>query len=79
MAEQQPGDTQPTIAKPKCPSCGIEGVEHILSDHSVERSRENKPWFQVVFCDTCGHVYGVFSKHVMASSQPGGPQLVLNR
>ena len=51
-------------AKPKCPECGVEGLEHIISEDSVETSKAGDPWFNIVFCDQCGHVYGVFAKYV---------------
>jgi uncharacterized Zn finger protein len=63
------------MAQPKCPDCGIEGMEHIVSRESAERSHSRQPWFLVVHCDGCGHVYGVVAKHVFA--QPVPPKLVL--
>jgi uncharacterized Zn finger protein len=52
------------MAEPHCPECRIEGLAHIVSKESVERSRNRDPWFTVVHCSACGHVYGVFAKHV---------------
>jgi uncharacterized Zn finger protein len=63
------------MAGPKCPDCGIEGIEHMTSAESQERSRHRHPWFLVVHCAACGHVYGVFAKHVF--SQPLPARLVL--
>lgn len=62
-------------AEPKCPDCGIRGIEHIVSRESTERSRTRQPWFLVVFCRDCGHVYDVVAKHVF--SQPVPPRIVL--
>ncbi|KXJ51917.1 transcriptional regulator [Neptuniibacter pectenicola] len=66
------------MAEPKCPECSISGVEHIISKDSEERGRDKHPWFQVAYCDGCGHIYGVFAKHTITASTKG-PQLVLNR
>jgi uncharacterized Zn finger protein len=63
------------MADPKCPECGLQGIEHIVSRESVERSRTRQPWFLVVHCDGCGHVYNVIAKHTFA--QPVTPRLVL--
>jgi hypothetical protein len=63
------------MADPRCPSCAVEGIRHIVSADSEPRARDGKPWFQVVHCDTCGHVYGVLAKHVF--TRGGGPRLVL--
>lgn len=49
---------------PKCPDCGAEGIDKIVSVESEEKSGEDNPWFSVVHCDECGHVYGVITKHV---------------
>jgi hypothetical protein len=50
--------------KPKCPECEAVGLEHIISEDAKEADDNLNPWFQVVFCNVCGHVYGVFPKHV---------------
>lgn len=63
------------MAEPKCPECSVQGVEHIVSRESVERSRNRQPWFLVIHCAACGHVYDVVAKHVF--SQPVPPRLVL--
>ena len=63
------------MAEPKCPDCGIAGVNHLVAADSSEKSRDGKPWFNIVYCDACGHVYGVFAKHVFGPR--GGPQLVV--
>lgn len=62
------------MADPKCPSCDTSGIEQIASTPSKEVSRENTPWYYVAHCDNCGHVYGIFTKHVFGRS---GPQLVV--
>ena len=62
-------------AAPRCPDCGVSGVQHIVSTESVERSKTRQPWFVVVHCDQCGHVYDVLAKHVF--SAPITPKLVL--
>ncbi|MEQ8861058.1 MAG: hypothetical protein RIC56_20615 [Pseudomonadales bacterium] len=62
-------------AEPKCPDCGVQGMNHIVSRESVERSRHRQPWFLVIHCNACGHVYDVIAKHVFSHSVP--PRLVL--
>jgi uncharacterized Zn finger protein len=52
------------MAEPVCPTCGIEGVGHIVSRDSEEKSRTKQAWFVIVHCDACGHVYNVLAKHV---------------
>ena len=62
------------MAAPKCPGCGVNGIEHIVSTPSSEKAREGSAWFHIAHCDGCGHVYGVFTKHVFGRT---GPQLVV--
>ena len=50
-------------------------MQHIVSRESTERSKTKQPWFLVVHCDECGHVYGVIAKHIF--SQPVTPKLTL--
>lgn len=49
-------------AKPKCPNCGVRGTEYITCDEGNVYSEDGEPWFEVAYCDECGHVYGVFAK-----------------
>lgn len=63
------------MAEPKCPSCGVVGLEYIVSGDSSEKSRQGKSWFNVAYCKNCGHVYGIFSKHIMGAN--AGPTLVV--
>lgn len=35
-----------------------------------EKSKGGDPWFNIVCCDNCGHVYGVFAKHVASHDVP---------
>ena len=53
-------------AEPRCPSCGVVGIEHFASRESKQRSRSQDPWFFVIYCDKCGHVYNVLAKHVFS-------------
>jgi uncharacterized Zn finger protein len=62
------------MAELKCPDCGATGIEKIVSTPSKERSRERKPWFFVAHCDDCGHIYGIFTKHIFGRS---GPNLIV--
>lgn len=66
-----------TVAEPHCPECRISGMDYIVSRESRERSRSKEPWFVVVHCSACGHVYGVLAKHVFSQSTP--PRFVLPR
>jgi hypothetical protein len=51
-----------STVEPKCPACGIVGVDHIEHQESAGQSRGGDPWFEIAYCDGCGHVYGVFAK-----------------
>lgn len=51
---------------PKCPECEVRGIEYIVSEDSREKHKGGDiAWFDVVFCEECGHVYGVFTKTVV--------------
>jgi len=50
------------IHPPKCPDCGVIGKEHINHEPSEQQSRSGDPWFDIVHCSKCGHVYGIFNK-----------------
>lgn len=63
------------MAEPTCPNCSVSGIEHLVSKESVERSKNRQPWFLVIYCDSCGHVYDVIAKHVF--SQQTAPRFVL--
>lgn len=52
--------------EPKCPECGVWGMENIVTKPSVEERKRGESLFHVVFCKKCGHVYGVFAKDVLA-------------
>lgn len=47
---------------PKCPGCKVRGVSHIVSVDSEETDGDGNPYFFIVHCADCGHVYGVFTK-----------------
>ncbi|MSP41174.1 MAG: hypothetical protein EXR70_22035 [Deltaproteobacteria bacterium] len=50
-------------AEPKCPSCAVVGGEHLISRKGGSAKSRGKQFvlapFNIVFCDSCGHVYGV--------------------
>lgn len=50
-------------AEPKCPSCSIVGVENISSRRAGSTSGRGKQFiatpFNVIYCKSCGHIYGV--------------------
>jgi hypothetical protein len=60
-------------AEPKCPGCGVLGLGKIVNHDSNDKSNGGDAWFNVVCCAECGHVYGVFAKHVL--SHDGKPPL----
>ena len=46
---------------PKCPSCGIVGMDYIKEFGNIGTKRGGErgdPWFEIVACIKCGHVYG---------------------
>jgi len=50
-------------AEPKCPVCATVGTEHIVSRRAGSATARGKQFitapFNVIFCNSCGHVYGV--------------------
>jgi DnaJ-class molecular chaperone len=50
-------------AEPKCPACAVAGGEHVVSRRGGSARSRGKQFvaapFNIVFCDACGHVYGV--------------------
>jgi uncharacterized Zn finger protein len=75
MADQDNNSSQSAIAQPKCPDCAVAGSEHIVSTPSRERSKAKQPWFYIIHCDSCGHVYNTLSKH--SFTQAVTPNFVL--
>ena len=49
--------------EPKCPQCSVTGVDQIVSRKGGGGSGRGKQFivspFNVIFCNQCGHVYGV--------------------
>jgi hypothetical protein len=58
------------MVEPKCPKCDAVGIDHIVSQESKEESETKDPWFNVAYCDKCGHIYGVFAKVVNRATSP---------
>ena len=54
------------MAEPKCNECHAIGMDNILSQDSEAKTQRGDPWFHVVYCGNCGHIYGVFAMHVMS-------------
>jgi uncharacterized Zn finger protein len=52
------------MAEPKCPDCGVVGLKKVVSTESAQQSKDDDAWFEIVLCDDCGHVYGVFAKQI---------------
>jgi len=63
------------VAAPKCPDCGVAGVEKVVSTPSRERSKAKQPWFYIVHCADCGHIYNTITKHTF--TQAVTPNFVL--
>ena len=63
------------MAEPKCPECSTGGKRHIVAEESDLESKDGDPWFEIVYCDQCGHVYGVFPKLVLARNVPSIPKI----
>jgi DnaJ-class molecular chaperone len=57
------GFQQKIEPEPKCPSCSVVGTDHIVSRKGGAATARGKQFvlapFNIVFCDACGHVYGV--------------------
>lgn len=49
--------------EPQCPKCSTVGIDHVVSRKSGSGAARGKQFvispFQVIFCDQCGHVYGI--------------------
>jgi curved DNA-binding protein CbpA len=49
--------------EPKCPSCSVVGSDRIVSRKAGSNTARGKQFilapFNVIFCNACGHVYGV--------------------
>lgn len=49
--------------EPQCPTCSVVGVDHVIARKSGSGMGRGKQFitspFQVIFCDQCGHVYGI--------------------
>lgn len=65
------------MAEPTCPNCQASGMENFASQESQDTAKNGKPWFDVVYCAACGHVYGVFAKHVIGSANKGAKTFVI--
>ena len=63
------------MVEPKCPECSTGGKRHIVAEESDLESKDGDPWFEIVYCDQCGHVYGVFPKLVLARNVPSIPKI----
>jgi hypothetical protein len=51
--------------EPKCPDCNIVGLQYIVARPNIDTpsGAASGVVFEVVFCDHCGHVYGVLPGH----------------
>ncbi len=63
------------MAEPKCPECGAQGIDKIVSKDSKQQNKAGDHWFDVVHCEDCGHVYGVFAKHILSHEMKHTPAL----
>ena len=42
-------------------------MDAITSAESVVTTLEqHAPWYEIVYCSKCGHIYGVLAKHVLS-------------
>lgn len=57
------------MAEPKCPACQIEGIDYFASKPANETAKNGTPWFYVVYCNQCGHVHQIISKHSFSANQ----------
>lgn len=52
-----------SVPEPQCPKCSTVGIDHVISRKSGSSTARGKQFvispFQVIFCDHCGHVYGI--------------------
>jgi hypothetical protein len=55
------GRTIISMAEPKCPSCGAQGLGKIALKETQRPAKDDKVCLTVVFCGDCGHIYGVFA------------------
>ena len=46
--------------QPKCPSCQVEGKNHVITTPSDQKAPGGLAKFEIVHCDQCGHVYGMY-------------------
>ncbi len=49
------------MAEPKCPNCGTEGADHIVSKENSEQVQSGSIRFHIVYCDQCGNVYDILA------------------
>jgi hypothetical protein len=61
------------MAEPKCPSCNLSGIGYFgYADSDTVSKVTNAPWFTVIYCTNCGHVYGVIAKEVFVPGAMSG-------
>ena len=57
------GFKQTVEPEPKCPSCSVVGIDHVVSRKGRSASAHGKHFilapFNIVLCNACGHVYGI--------------------
>ena len=47
-------------AQPVCPSCKVEGKNHIANTPSDQKAPGGMAKFEIIHCGECGHIYNVF-------------------
>ena len=57
------------MSEPKCPSCEVDGIAHIVTLPSDQKYTDGSSMCHVSFCAKCGHVYGVATKTVYPSGE----------
>jgi hypothetical protein len=58
------------MSSPKCPECHVAGISNIVSQRSTQESKTGNAWFEVAYCKSCGHIYGVFPKYLAGCGAP---------
>ncbi|MCZ6473557.1 MAG: transcriptional regulator [SAR324 cluster bacterium] len=53
--------------QPVCPKCEIQGKRHIASMASEQKAPGGLARFEIVMCNGCGHVYGVYPNFIITS------------
>ena len=56
------------VEQPVCPSCQVKGKDHMANTGSTQKAPGGLSRFDIIHCDQCGHVYGVFANFILSSA-----------